>query len=179
MRYKHMSGLGVAGLLATIVLGCASRATPLARDSTITPNSPVSRTEESIVRLLTTDRSAIGEALEVVISDTLAWREQWEAVTAYMRPQPPLPHVDFAHARVAIVTDAKRGDLGVVRVTAIRRHEGRLVIHVTAYGPRLSPTAVAMDVPRSADLVLIPLEPTVVEFEKRAQLIPWSEWPPP
>jgi hypothetical protein len=176
MTYKRASGLGVAGLLATILLACASRTILPSRDSATTL---ISGTTDSLVHLLTTDQSAIGEARETVISDTLAWREEWEAVTAWMRPQPPLPHVDFTRARVAMVTDANRGDIGVVRVTGMTRHEGRLVIRVTAYGPSLSPTAVAMGVPRSADIVLIPLEPGIVQFEKRVQLIPWSEWPPP
>lgn len=168
-------GVAVIGLLA---ISCLASPAPNPTTTAVARSAAQAVRPDTLAHLLVTENSDVGEARRLVVSDPEEFARQWAEITARLRPAPPLPVVDFRNSRVVVVTDAKRGDVAVVRIAAIDRAGNTLRIRVTAFAPRPC-EAVAAFVPRSADVVVIPLEPRVIQFEENVEFIPCGRIGPP
>lgn len=177
MPYVRLVALPLAVALAAT--RCPSPTVRASEVATSPPSSPSSRPERAphdegrlaLGRFGGTPPfayySGIADSLRLVVRDAESWRAQWDALNREMRPQPPLPTVDFAREMVVIAALGARGSGGwsIVVDSAVWRG-GTTAIYLRRLAPgRGCFTTAAVSSP--VDVVRVPRSDAPVRFVER------------
>ncbi len=114
--------------------------------------------------------SGVRDSLRIVIRDSTEWRRYWTAINGPMRPEPPLPPVDFRRNVVVIAAMGQRSSGGYSIVLDSAYQTRRAVrIHVTG---RLPGSGCVLAATRTApvDVAVLPEVPDSVVFVERQQV---------